>query len=585
MAETGEPLLGDARPGRSMTTAAPEGIGPRDIVALMGLGLVAVGIPLWLSAAAGAIGSPSGDDWVYMRGASSLFATGSIAMPGHNAAAFGQLVLVQPLLWLAGGHSWAFTAFGLIMGIIGTAATYLLARRFVSVGSAVLVVLLVAAFPGFARETATFVTDVPAYALGTLCLLLGVRWLHGDGGRLTLIASLGVGLLAVSIREFAVAAPATIVVAGWVRSRAEERFLLAAVSGIFAAGFLAIVLVADAIPGRSLAGAGGLSVPILLGPAFVTLAAAFLPASIMSIGRRMATLSPVHVLAGVGFAAITMVAVPDGPFLWGYLVVASGTAPDAVLSGVRDAVIPARAWVVSQQLALFAAILAAALVLRFVQRHLTRVRSLPGARAALARIARSRGGPLVIFLLVYAGGLAVFGTMNAIYDRYLYPMIPVAAILLLSGMPEPPRSGRSEAFAHAAVAWLGVLAFIIAANSSAYDAARYRAGEAAVALGYPPGLVDAGYEWVGYHASGSEVAAAHDYGLMWYDDNWPSFRPCAVLSNSPLDVSTLTLIRVDRSAYLNYLFFGPPEPLYLYGSTADGCPRLPAAAAAGSTGS
>jgi hypothetical protein len=560
-----------------MPPAAPEPIGRRDIVALMGLGLVAVGIPLWLSAAAGAIGIPSGDDWVYMRGASSLFATGSIDMPGHNAAAVGQLVLVQPLLWLAGGSSWAFTAFGLIMGMIGTAATYLLARRFVSVGAAALVVLLVLAFPGFARETATFVTDVPAYAFGTLCLLLGVRWLHGVGGRMTLIASMGFGLLAVSIREFAVAAPAAIMVAAWVRNRADERLLLVSLTGIVAAGFVAVILVADSIPGRSLAGGGGLSLPILLGPAFMTLAAALLPASILGIGRRMATVSPVHVLAGVGLVAITMVAVPDGPFLWGPLVVASGTGADAVLSGVRDAVIPERAWVVSQQLALIAAILAAALVLRSVQRHLARAPSLPRAWAAAVRIARSRRGPLLLFLLAYAGGLAVVGAINPIYDRYLYPMIPAAAILLLSGVPGSAPPVRSLAFAHAALLWLAGSTFVIAANTLAYDAARHSAGEAAVALGYPPGAIDAGYEWVGYHASGSEVATAHNYGLTWYDDNWPSFRPCAVLSNSPLDIDGYTLIREDRSAYRLLLFLGPDEPLFLYGATASGCPR-PAAA-------
>jgi len=299
----------------------------------------------------------------------------------------------------------------------------------------------------------------------------------------------------------------------------------------------------------------------------------------------MATLSPVHMLAAAGLVAMTMVVVPDGPFLWGYLVVASGAGTDAVLSGVRDAVIPARIWVVSQQLALFAAILAAALALRWAQHHLARVTSLPGAGAAAVRIARSREGLLLLFLVLYAGGLAVFGSMNALYDRYLYPMIPAAAILLLSGLGDPARLGRSQAFSHAALAWLGVSAFVIAANSFAYDAARYRAGEAAVALGYAPGTVDAGYEWVGYHASGPEVAGAHDYGLMWYDDNWPSFRPCAVLSNSPLDNAGYRLIRADRSAYLQYLFFGPAEPLYLYGALAVGCPPPPAATAATAKGS
>ena len=69
-------------------------------------------------------------------------------MPGHTAASIGQLVMVQPFLWLSGGNPWAFTAFGLAMGGIGLASTYLLARRFVGTGSAILVVLLVEAFPG-----------------------------------------------------------------------------------------------------------------------------------------------------------------------------------------------------------------------------------------------------------------------------------------------------------------------------------------------------------------------------------------------------------------------------------------------------
>jgi hypothetical protein len=37
---------------------------------------------------------------------------------------------------------------------------------------------------------------------------------------------------------------------------------------------------------------------------------------------------------------------------------------------------------------------------------------------------------------------------------------------------------------------------------------------------------------------------------------------------------------VDRSAYLQFLFFGPAEPLYLYGALVDGCPPLPAVVAA-----
>ena len=86
-------------------------------------------------------------------------------------------------------------------------------------------------------------------------------------------------------------------------------------------------------------------------------------------------------------------------------------------------------------------------------------------------------------------------------------MVPVAAILLLAGPPSASRLGRSRALSHAAFAWLAVSAFVIAANSFAYDAARYRAGEAAVAMGYDARTVDAGYDWVGYHASGAGIRA------------------------------------------------------------------------------
>jgi 4-amino-4-deoxy-L-arabinose transferase-like glycosyltransferase len=550
-------------------------LGRRDLLALATLGLAGIGIPLLMSAAAGAIGVPSNDDWVYMRAAGSLFRTGSVDMPAHTTAFIGQLAMVQPFLWLSGGNPWAFTAFGLVMALIGLASTYLLARRFVGIGSAVMVVLLVEAFPGFARETASFMTDVPAYAFAVLCLLLGTRWLQGEGGRVTLVASLGAGLLAVSIREFAIAAPAAILVAAWARNRTDERVWLAGVSGILAAG-VACVIVAASMPGRAAPVTADLGWLIYLGPAFATLAAVLLPAAAIGIGRRMASLGPEPIILGAALVIGIVLISPDGPLV-GNLWTASGLAEDKLLSGTRDPVFDEGAWAMSGQLALFAAILVAAVALRWGQRNLARVSSLSTATALAIGTTRSREAPLVLFLAVYAAGLVVFAPMGPVFDRYLYPMIPAAAILLLRGPAQPSRFGRSRAFAHGAFAWLAASAFVIAANSFAYDAARYRAGEAAVAMGYDARTVDAGLEWVGFHASGVGTGSG-TYGVTWYYDRLSSFRPCAVVSNSPLDEGAFRLVRVDRSAYLQYLFFGPAEPLYLYGSLEDGCPPLPAAA-------
>ena len=100
-------------------------------------------------------------------------------------------------------------------------------------------------------------------------------------------------------------------------------------------------------------------------------------------------------------------------------------------------------------------------------------------------------------------------------------------------------------------------------------------------MGYDARTVDAGYEWVGYHASGAGKSGSGTFGLSWYDDLLSSTSPCAVLSNRPLDNGAFRLIRVNRAAYLQYLFLGPGEPLYLYGAVMDGCPPPPAAVAAG----
>lgn len=556
--------------------SAPERLGRHDAVALAGLGLIAVGIPLWMSAAAGGIGFPSNDDWVYMRGALSLFRNGAIDMPGHTAATFGQLLLVQPLLWLTGGAMWVFTAFGLAMGLIAAISTYLLARRFVGAGSAVFAVAVLLAFPGLARQMATFMTDLPASALSTLCLLLGVRWLQGAGGRLTLFASVAVGLLAFSIREFVIAAPVGILVAAWARNRADERRLVAAASAAFALGIVAIVLIASSLPDRGAPSTFGLSLSAYSAPAFMTVAAALLPIVVLTVGRRIRDLEASHVLAGIGLVAIGMVVVPDGPFV-GYIWAPTGAVSDALLSGSRGQVIPPRVWVLSEQLALIASVLLFALILRWGSRRLAPVASPSGVAGTAIEVARSREGALVLFVLAYGAGLAVFGSFFPLYDRYLYPLIAPAAILLLRPFGTQVRQLRSHALSHAAFAWLALSAILIAANSFAYDATRYRAGETAVRLGYAIETIDVGPEWVEFHGIGPQLAGIHDYGLTVYDDRWPSFRPCAVLSNSPLNVPGFRLIRVDEAAYRNYLFFGSDQPLYLYGSTGPDCPAPPQA--------
>ena len=98
-------------------------------------------------------------------------------------------------------------------------------------------------------------------------------------------------------------------------------------------------------------------------------------------------------------------------------------------------------------------------------------------------------------------------------------------------------------------------------------------------MGYDARTVDAGYEWVGSHGSGVRTHRA-PRRINWWDDIWASFRPCAFLSNSPVDLAGYRLVRVNASAYRQYLFFGPAQPLYLYGALTDDCRATPQAVAA-----
>ena len=299
----------------------------------------------------------------------------------------------------------------------------------------------------------------------------------------------------------------------------------------------------------------------------------------------MQTLTPAQILAGVGIGGLAFVA-PWGAWTGGggNFWTKFGLVGDGLLRGARDTVFGEPEWAFSAQLAWIAGMLLVTLLISWAQGALAGARSLSSARAKLDRMARAPSGLLGAFILTYAGGLIAFAAVYGVWDRYLYPLVPAAAILILRWRPEAFRFGRSVAFSHAALAWLAISAFVIACNSFAYDAARWREGEAAVAMGYDARTIDAGYEWVGYHATGAGGQGGGDRGQAWFEHLMSPAPLCAIVSNSPpgtdeplLDKglaplnTNYVLLRANGSAYRQYLFFGYPQPLYLYGALQPGC--------------
>ncbi len=301
------------------------------------------------------------------------------------------------------------------------------------------------------------------------------------------------------------------------------------------------------------------------------------------MGRRLASFRPELIVLSAGLVGLVLV-VPFGTFV-GLDWLSNGSGGNAVLNGDRAPVIGGLVWQMSEQLAAFAAILLLALGFRWGQRILTQVDTPAAASEQMLRLVRSDEGPLLVFLAAYCAELVVFAPLGGTFDRYLHPMIPAAAILLLRGPArKPARLGASLAFSNAALAWLAISAFVLAANSLAYDVATRRVGEAAVAMGYDARTVDAGYVWVVSHAAGAASRAPRrtaSPGMTTRSCHRVHAPWCRTARSI---IGDLRLIQADPSAYRQYLFFGPSQPLYLYGSLAAGCPAPPSASRAATPG-
>jgi hypothetical protein len=549
----------------------------------------------------------------------------------------GQLLAVQPVLALSGGASWAFPATAAAFTLLAIAAGYALARRFLSPARSTAAVLLVLVFPGVLLEAPTFMTDIPAMAMELLCLALAARALDPSGcgiARPRLFGlSLAAGIAAFSIREFGLAAPVAALVcatiAQGVRRRGDFRGRAAGRLGVAWAATLAaclgLYLVTSGLPGQAPA---QLHVPgdadvLLARQAIATTALAVAPALAVAVGRWLAsdgrrdswslTGAAVGLVAATLLYAPELVAALEGrvpALLVGNVLSAAGSTGSGAGAGIRPVLFVPPTWRLLNLLALVAVEIGFAVTGATAAAALRRIRR----GTDVAPMAVWLGGPsglLLVFSALYLGGTLAFGVVASLYDRYLWPLILPLGILLLGfrgpdGMAEepapfspgspaagatrrPPAAGTTAPPAAgairgltipvaAAVGSLILVAFAGASlallvNRAAYDVARWNAGEALVAAGYPAERVDVGYEWVGDHASEIVIPdRGPGAGERWYQLIVPDYRPCAVVSSSSLEDAALRQSSVDPAAYRLLLIAGPEVPLYVYRTDAQDCP-------------
>ena len=565
-------------PPRGVSRASSGSWGRVDVWIVVGLIAAGAILPLVTSAVAGTLEIPRNDDWSYRRIAVALASTGRLEMDGAaETMLVGQVVLTQPLLWLSDGDAWAFTVAGFGFAIGAIVGAYVLARQILPPARAGLAALLLALFPGYLAYATSYMNDVPALAAQFLTVGLGAvalsrRPIHYGW----LVAAAVVGCLAFSMRHFALAAPAVILVAAiCAEPKSVRTWGIALATAAVAMG---LQLFRSSLPGQLGEVDRNLLVALRLPSAVVTVSLVVVPAAIVGAAISAKRWRPrdlaIGALVGLGLAAV-----PVGQWLW------AGTFPAALLrnlvtqwgaperfyvTGGRPILFPDAVWTAVNLLALVAVVIVAAVAAGVAGVHLrARDRSLAG----LVRSAGSPRGAITLFTLLAAGGLAVFGLFFNVYDRYLWPIVPPLAALLMVdspaavpsvGAPVEPAHLTRRVWAAALVGCVLLAAFALPfmANSHAFDAARWQAGERLVASGVPPNTIDAGYEWVGFHATEQATPTDTVPTRIWYLSWWRNFQLCGLARSG--EISPPDGVPVGKVTYRLGLVIGPVRELWLY---------------------
>ena len=417
------------------------------------------------------------DDWSYARGAYSFSRGLGINYQGWSSMPLlGQWAWSVPFLAVLGESHLTLRLATLVLSWLGLWGFYDLLRRQgkATPGVAAFATACLGWNPYFFLLSGTFMTDVPALALGLMTLALYARAI--ESGRLpTLAAAVAVGLAAVATRQNAVAAP-------------------------MAAGML---LLQSPLRGRAL-WLGGVAIPIaaafgihawLKTRTDVTLTfmqpqipsvehAAWLAFTCMHYLGLMAT--PLLVLIPssrswkvFGMALAVMAACAVFTAIVDRSTVTEGVFP--YLEDVLTASGPYRAREADPQPALFS-------------RELRLLPTVLGCVCAAELMARAAvqgrwlwARPLVVFSLLQFAAVVI---APKFWDRYILMLVPGTLDIAAIGMGRLRWRGGLVT-----LALLGMLSVCLMHDWLALNAKRWSLGRRAIAQGLNPAEIDGGFEW------------------------------------------------------------------------------------------
>jgi hypothetical protein len=500
---------------------------------------LAVGVPFFLALATGNLSIPHNDGWSYSKIAQVFAETGHIHLLNWNRTALiGQLVMLGPLArWI-----WVQQFAVSVLAAVGLLLTYQVLARRLTPTRAVFGTALVAVFPGFGLLATSFMEDIPAFVAAVGCIAVADLAFERQS-KVLLATALAIGFAGATIREEDLAAPAAVVVAAlfvWGRRNARSLVSMAVVFAVALATFeiwrgtlpygdrsaLALTLHAGAVRSAR---------------EYLTLALLLSPVVLLSgVFRRPSRLgAALSVPAAAALLGITSVVFLRGSIFLGDYLTSSGAYAGAFIGNRVVIVIPGPVMDLLTALALLSGSLLPAVVV-------TRWRDLDPMLRGVA-------------ILTLLGTIGECFLHQLVFDRDLILLLVPGAVLCL----RTPVRGSKRWLGTVPFAGLAMVSLLLCANALARDAAVWGAANQLVSQGVPATRIDAGLDWVGYHAT--TPGRGETEGRDFWEWMFPRSHLCYVVTLDPMRHRT----PIARASYRTYAVLGSSQlDVYQVGSCA-----------------
>jgi hypothetical protein len=496
------------------------------IGALIGILGITIGIPFVLAFVTGSLAIPHNDAWAYSRIAQAFARGEGFHLVGWNRVfLLGQVVLFGQCPSIAGQHA----TVGAVAGC-GLVAVFVLLRHQVGDARALFGTAVMGLVPGFGLLATSFMTDVPAWACGTVCLAISFTAIRRVAPS-ALAVGLAIGVAGATCRDDAIVAPLAALLAAAVAWRRDRR----AMQILFVEALAVLIVFGGLETWRRRMEHGDepalalnvLSTAFTAVRAYFTFALFLTPAVAFAVRPCEWSRRARWCALGVAVVGLPFYFHLRSDMMLGNYVSRYGAYAVAAV-GTRE-VIPRLAWLTAIGASYVAGIgLAGHLVTRW--RQLSPLLSIFAVLTATALVGESLIG-------------------QSSFDRYLLPLIAPVVVVLLGGAR--PRWGPAVAV----LAGQAALSLALTANGLAFDGARWAEGRRLQRAGVSAADINAGLEWVGYHSSGAvdPSSTSHRSAVGWWMRLFPQARECYVVTASPrLDLGP----PISMRRYRAYAVFG-----------------------------